>query len=166
MVSNDDKVSEALHLLGEAGRLDLLKDAEHEEREGRPMWRASVRVAAVVAMCSPPRKMKTETLQIVTGSAKDSHRQEVPLAMWQAPARALSLEPGKDIVAGKGPALASTGVDAGCGIEGRGERLLTGRDVVDIGVWTDMVTMVNKVLEKEGTQGKEDKSKKRIERGG
>ncbi|KAJ1197594.1 hypothetical protein NDU88_001451 [Pleurodeles waltl] len=49
----DPKVLEAVTLLRQAGRLDLLKEGALEP--GRPARRASAGVAAAVAACSPPR---------------------------------------------------------------------------------------------------------------
>ncbi|KAJ1208798.1 hypothetical protein NDU88_004181 [Pleurodeles waltl] len=49
----DLKVQQALALLREAGRLDLV--APEALAQGRPVRRASAGVAAAVAACSPPR---------------------------------------------------------------------------------------------------------------
>ncbi|KAJ1169335.1 hypothetical protein NDU88_001228 [Pleurodeles waltl] len=49
----DQKMQEALALLRQAGRLDLVK--EEALAPGRPACRASAGVAAAVAVCSPPR---------------------------------------------------------------------------------------------------------------
>ncbi|KAJ1137084.1 hypothetical protein NDU88_003497 [Pleurodeles waltl] len=49
----DSKVQQALALLREAGRLDLV--APEALAQGRPVRRASAGVAAAVAACSPPR---------------------------------------------------------------------------------------------------------------
>ncbi|KAJ1216161.1 hypothetical protein NDU88_003767 [Pleurodeles waltl] len=49
----DPKVQEALALLRQAGRLDLLK--EEALAPGRPARRASAGVAVSVVACSPPR---------------------------------------------------------------------------------------------------------------
>ncbi|KAJ1186421.1 hypothetical protein NDU88_003202 [Pleurodeles waltl] len=52
-VAVEKKVQQALALLREAGRLDLL--APEALAPGRPVRRASAGVAAAVAACSPPR---------------------------------------------------------------------------------------------------------------
>ncbi|KAJ1149699.1 hypothetical protein NDU88_002504 [Pleurodeles waltl] len=49
----DAKVLEAVALLKQAGRMDLLR--EEALAPGRPARRASAGVAAAVAACSPPR---------------------------------------------------------------------------------------------------------------
>ncbi|KAJ1154850.1 hypothetical protein NDU88_007593 [Pleurodeles waltl] len=50
----DAKVLEALALLQQAGRMDLVK--EEALAPGRPARRASAGVAAAVTACSPPRR--------------------------------------------------------------------------------------------------------------
>ncbi|KAJ1164252.1 hypothetical protein NDU88_004697 [Pleurodeles waltl] len=52
----DPKVLEAVALLRQAGRLDLLREGALES--GRPARRASAGVAAAVAACSPPRMVE------------------------------------------------------------------------------------------------------------
>ncbi|KAJ1165793.1 hypothetical protein NDU88_006210 [Pleurodeles waltl] len=60
----DAKVLEAMGLLRQAGRMDLLK--EEALAPGRPARRASVGVTAAVAACSPPRA--SGTMQVRGGS--------------------------------------------------------------------------------------------------
>ncbi|KAJ1130225.1 hypothetical protein NDU88_008581 [Pleurodeles waltl] len=54
----DAKVLEAVALLQQAGRMDLLKDEAFAP--GRPARRASAGVAAAVAACSPPRAERSQ----------------------------------------------------------------------------------------------------------
>ncbi|KAJ1155055.1 hypothetical protein NDU88_007791 [Pleurodeles waltl] len=57
----DPKVQEALALLQQAGRLDLLKD--EALAPGHPVRRASSGVAAAVAACSPPHAVLDEQVR-------------------------------------------------------------------------------------------------------
>ncbi|KAJ1113607.1 hypothetical protein NDU88_001849 [Pleurodeles waltl] len=52
-MEHDAKVREALALLKQAGRMELLRD--EALAPGRPARRSSAEVAAAVASCSPPR---------------------------------------------------------------------------------------------------------------
>ncbi|KAJ1166535.1 hypothetical protein NDU88_006935 [Pleurodeles waltl] len=61
----EKKVQQALALLREAGRLDLL--AQKALAPGRPVHRASAGVAAAVAACSPPRAAHGKKVGAVRG---------------------------------------------------------------------------------------------------
>ncbi|KAJ1082629.1 hypothetical protein NDU88_002794 [Pleurodeles waltl] len=63
----DPKVQQALALLKEAGRLDLV--APEALGAGRPVRRASAGVAAAVAACSPPRSAGREKVSALGGRA-------------------------------------------------------------------------------------------------
>ncbi|KAJ1126092.1 hypothetical protein NDU88_004503 [Pleurodeles waltl] len=76
------------------------------------------------------------------------------LAMQQAPVRALSLEPGKGYVVNEGPMLISTGVDAGCSVDGREEQLFDSKYVADRGLVMDTFAGgANKEAEKGKAKG-------------
>ncbi|KAJ1125870.1 hypothetical protein NDU88_004285 [Pleurodeles waltl] len=55
----DRRVIQAMQLLRKAGRLDLL--VENDARRDRPVWRAESGVAAAVAACSPPRRIRVRS---------------------------------------------------------------------------------------------------------
>ncbi|KAJ1217892.1 hypothetical protein NDU88_005479 [Pleurodeles waltl] len=63
----DPKVQEALALLRQAGRLDLVKT--EALAPGRPARRASAGVAAAVAACSPPRPADGAQVRVPKGRA-------------------------------------------------------------------------------------------------
>lgn len=56
---DDIRVLEAMHLLSEAGRMDLLIGPPGPAGSGRPARQASAGVAAAVAACSPPRRRRS-----------------------------------------------------------------------------------------------------------
>ncbi|KAJ1154342.1 hypothetical protein NDU88_007094 [Pleurodeles waltl] len=60
MSSHAEKFATAMCLLREAGRMDLVTEAELE-REARPMQQALEHVAAIIAAYSPCHKLHAET---------------------------------------------------------------------------------------------------------
>ncbi|KAJ1157286.1 hypothetical protein NDU88_010001 [Pleurodeles waltl] len=63
----DGKVAEAVELLKEAGRLDLLR--EEALITGRPVRKASAGVATAVVACSPPRAATMQVKGVAQGAA-------------------------------------------------------------------------------------------------
>ncbi|KAJ1135242.1 hypothetical protein NDU88_001686 [Pleurodeles waltl] len=74
----DPKVRQALALLKEAGRLDLV--APEAFGAGRPVRRASAGVAAAVAACSPPRSTGREKVSALGGRGGSREQQGGPRA--------------------------------------------------------------------------------------
>ncbi|KAJ1125419.1 hypothetical protein NDU88_003851 [Pleurodeles waltl] len=90
----DKNVLEAVALLRQAGRMDLLR--EEALAPGRPARRASAEVAAAVAACSPPRasgivKVRSGSRGVVVkgasgaGKGRAGRRERVPASLRVSP---------------------------------------------------------------------------------
>ncbi|KAJ1113606.1 hypothetical protein NDU88_001848 [Pleurodeles waltl] len=114
-MEHDAKVREALALLKQAGRMELLRD--EALAPGRPARRSSAEVAAAVASCSPPRPVAgaQDTLDF---EEEDPGEQEAARSPWEE--------------AKAGPGAASRMASAGR-VDGGG-RLWT-LLLVDVTVW-------------------------------
>ncbi|KAJ1180203.1 hypothetical protein NDU88_005425 [Pleurodeles waltl] len=88
-MEQDPKILEAVALLRQAGRLDLL--VEGALAPERPARRASTGVAAAVAACSPPRSSGVKKQEPAPGTEKAENevqgraRPQKPLTSWENP---------------------------------------------------------------------------------